>query len=187
VQPQLSRAQLMGESPKPAEFGSAGQNWENVGWKVTVLFIPLSNRIRPKDHMEALRPVLSDRYSPLQANGNGYQGVYLTELPPVFAEVLAGLIGSEAAPFMKSAETAADSTQDVHQQFGDDLDSWEHMIETRIELDASVKESASLNFSRLLLSAVNYHKSAVTALPGGTRLLPSTAIFCPTYPKKPPN
>ena len=24
------------ESPKPLEFGNAGQNWENVGWKVTV-------------------------------------------------------------------------------------------------------------------------------------------------------
>jgi hypothetical protein len=22
------------ESPKPAEFGTTGQNWENVGWKV---------------------------------------------------------------------------------------------------------------------------------------------------------
>ena len=22
------------ESPKPAEFGDAGQNWENIGWKV---------------------------------------------------------------------------------------------------------------------------------------------------------
>ena len=26
------------ESPKPVEFGEAGQNWENVGWKVRVAF-----------------------------------------------------------------------------------------------------------------------------------------------------
>jgi len=85
------------ESPKPQEFGSAGQNWESVGWKVRVQFIPLTNRIRPKDHMDALRPVLPDRYAPLQWNGNGIQSVYLTEVPSVFAEVLAGLIGDEAA------------------------------------------------------------------------------------------
>ena len=45
--------------------------------------------------MAALRPVLPERYSPLQANGNGIQSVYLTELPSDFAEVLAGLIGAE--------------------------------------------------------------------------------------------
>ena len=37
------------ESPKPSEFGAAGQNWENVGWRVKVAFTPLTNRIRPKD------------------------------------------------------------------------------------------------------------------------------------------
>src|SRR5690242_5667501 len=54
------------ESPKPQEFGSAGQNWENVGWRVRVHFTTLVHQIRPKDHMAALRPVLPDRYSPLQ-------------------------------------------------------------------------------------------------------------------------
>jgi hypothetical protein len=35
-------------------------------------------------------------YAPLQANVTGIQSVYLTELAPAFAEVLAGLIGEEA-------------------------------------------------------------------------------------------
>src|SRR4029077_15856881 len=39
------------ESPKPLEFGSAGQNWENIGWKIEVVFTSLSVKIRPKDHM----------------------------------------------------------------------------------------------------------------------------------------
>ena len=69
------------ESPKPQEFGSAGQNWENVGWKVRVQFVPLVNRVRPKDHIDVLRPLLPARYSPLQSAGDGNQGVYLTELP----------------------------------------------------------------------------------------------------------
>ena len=40
------------ESPKPVEFGEAGQNWENVGWKVKVAFSHLLNKVRPKDHMD---------------------------------------------------------------------------------------------------------------------------------------
>ena len=60
------------ESPKPTEFGSTGQNWENIGWRVNVSFVSLLNKIRPKDHMDVLRSVLPQRYSTLQANGNPF-------------------------------------------------------------------------------------------------------------------
>lgn len=52
--------------------------------------------------MQVLRPVLPDRYSPLQSSSNGIQSVYLTELPVVFAEILAGLIGTEATSVVKA-------------------------------------------------------------------------------------
>ena len=68
------------ESPKPVEFGDAGQNWENVGWKVSVAFTALLNKVRPKDHMEVLRALLPSRYSPLQPSGDGKQGIYLTDV-----------------------------------------------------------------------------------------------------------
>src|SRR5229473_251925 len=70
--PGLSRTAAIGlaksycwECPKPTEFGSVGLNWENIGWRVNVLFSQLLNKIRPRDHMEVLRAVLPDRYSPL--------------------------------------------------------------------------------------------------------------------------
>ncbi len=47
------------ESPKPQEFGSTGQYWENVGWRINVEFTRLLNQIRPKDHMG-----VSDRCCP---------------------------------------------------------------------------------------------------------------------------
>src|SRR4051812_13922312 len=50
------------ESPKPDGFGSTGQNWANVGWRVRVRFHSLQNRIRPKDHIQVLRPLLPERY-----------------------------------------------------------------------------------------------------------------------------
>ena len=120
------------ESPKPPEFGTTGEYWENVGWKVRVQFTPLVHRVRPKDHMGVLLPVLPPRYAPLQANGNGIQSVYLTELPPPFAEVLAGLIGAEARALIGSVSVGAPM------QTNDDLDWWEHRIEAGIETDTSI-------------------------------------------------
>ncbi|MBV8834316.1 MAG: hypothetical protein JO108_34395 [Acidobacteriaceae bacterium] len=52
-----------GESRKPQEFGSADQNWRNVGWTVRVQFVALVNRVRPNDHIDVLRSVLPDKYS----------------------------------------------------------------------------------------------------------------------------
>jgi putative restriction endonuclease len=81
------------ECPKPTEFGSAGMNWDTVGWRVDVQFKIEPHPVRPADHMDVLRPVLPDKYAPLQQTGAGNQGVYLTELPKSFAEVLASLMG----------------------------------------------------------------------------------------------
>src|ERR1700740_1894051 len=90
-------ASYCNESPKPAEFGEVGLNWEAIGWRVRVNFVSLQNKVRPKDHIKLLRGLLPSRYSPLQESGNGIQSVYLTELPPAFADVLIGLIGKEAS------------------------------------------------------------------------------------------
>ena len=84
------------EAPKPVEFGSAGMNWSNIGWKVEVRYFPLNTRMRPADEMTILGPLLPERYSPLQANGHGKQSVYLTALPDRLAMALIGLIGFEA-------------------------------------------------------------------------------------------
>jgi putative restriction endonuclease len=43
------------ESSKPTEFGSLGEYWDNVGWKVRVHFTELPHRVRPKDHMGVFR------------------------------------------------------------------------------------------------------------------------------------
>lgn len=120
------------ESPKPAEFGAAGQYWGNVGWKVRVQFTHLNHRIRPKDHIELLRPLLPSKYSPLQANGNGIQSVYLTELSSQLAGTIAGLIGAEAQTLIGSVSVGAPM------QTNDDLDYWEHKIETSIEVNTSI-------------------------------------------------
>ena len=78
--------------PKP-DFGTAGANWSREGWFVPVDYCVLENQIRPKDHAPILRPFLPSKYSPLQANGDGLQSVYLAEVPQRMAAALIGLIG----------------------------------------------------------------------------------------------
>jgi len=129
------------ENPKPLEFGTAGQNWENIGWKVKVEFTELTNIIRPKDHMAVLGPYLPEKYSPLQPNGNGLQSVYLTELPKKLAEMLMGLIGQEVAALSLTAQT-------VKPVPADDLDYWEHKLELDIVGDISVRETERLAIVR---------------------------------------
>jgi hypothetical protein len=129
------------ECPKPLEFGKSGENWEGIGWQVKVHFTELANKVRPKDHIDILRPLLPDKYSPLQPNGNGLQSVYLTEIPTTLAEVLIGLIGHEVAPIAQAA------TQ-VRPVSTDDLDSWERKIEQGVATDPSIPETERLAIIR---------------------------------------
>ena len=84
------------ESPKPTEFGTAGSYWEAIGWKIDVSFRELNNRIHPKSHIGELRGLLPEKYSPLRANCDGLQSVYLAEVGRPFAAALFRLIGGEA-------------------------------------------------------------------------------------------
>jgi hypothetical protein len=127
------------ESPKPAEFGEVGLNWEAIGWRVRVNFVSLQEKIRPKDHIEQLKGLLPSRYSPLQESGNGIQSIYLTELPPALATVLIGLIGKEAS--MLNARSAESLIQQPMQVENADLEIWEHHIEANIESDTRIPDT----------------------------------------------
>jgi putative restriction endonuclease len=122
------------ECPKPIEFGTAGDRWENIGWKVTVAFTRLAKIIRPKDHIGILRSLLPSRYSPLSQDGDGSQSMYLTELPIPLSEALTGLIGNEAL----SARSAAHAVVPV---IADDLETWERRIEQKVSQDDELPET----------------------------------------------
>ncbi len=66
-------------APKP-DCGNAGLNWSEEGWFVPVYDCALESPIRPKDHITVLRHFLPSKSSPLQANGDGLQSVYLAEV-----------------------------------------------------------------------------------------------------------
>lgn len=118
------------ECPKPAEFGSAGPNWSNVGWKVDVRYTSVPTPLRPADHMAVLRPLLADRYAPLRPNGHGLQSVYLTSLEPLFAEAVLTLLGPEARVLANEWQTL-DRSLDETRSPGQGQAEWEeHLIDS---------------------------------------------------------
>lgn len=100
-------------SPKPEEFGNAGGTWSNDGWYVPVSFNKLPNPIRPKDHISYLAPALPIKYSPLQANGKGNQGVYLTPVPQQLADRLISLLGGQVEAIVEKISSASDASDNL--------------------------------------------------------------------------
>ena len=123
------------QCPKPKEFGETGAYWDNVGWKVRVRYQRLQKQVRPKDHIGLLRPLLPDRYSPLQTNGSGIQSVYLTELSSELFGAIAMLIGIEANNIRA---LAANQPLRDRQVVSADMEMWEHHLEGEIETDTSL-------------------------------------------------
>jgi putative restriction endonuclease len=92
----IGKALAGAETATKPDFGGAGGYWDNEGWYVPVEFTELRSSIRPKDMIDEIRPLLPEKYSPLQKNGDGLQSVYLAAVPPALAQVLLDALGAEA-------------------------------------------------------------------------------------------
>lgn len=135
--PKVGVAQSFAYScPKPTEFGTAGPNWDNVGWKVDVRWIDLGRKIRPADHMDVLSPLLPGKYAPLQADGRGLQSVYLTHVPDPLMRAIAALVGDQLQTLMRM-NRLVDPEYDAT---GNDLFEWEEHLRREVE-DASELEA----------------------------------------------
>lgn len=119
-------------APKP-DFGKAGSGWATDGWLVPVEFNVLEKIIRPKDHIELIRPHLPTKYSPLQANGNGLQSVYLANMPESMAKVLIELIGEDYQTNIAVIELS--STKEINNDRG-----VIEAIEGRVDISSTTKE-----------------------------------------------
>jgi len=130
-------------SPKP-DFGNAGENWDRDGWMVGVQFFRLSIPVRPKNHIAEIRPALPDRYSPLQANGDGNQTVYLAEVPERLEAVLVSLLeraGNDMSVFRELSRSYQ----------------WEEVqrnakVDSSSAVGAASGESATAEFRKLVLA-----------------------------------
>jgi hypothetical protein len=97
-----------------------------------VEFKELRQPIRPKDHIEQLKPHLPPKYSPLQSNGNGLQHVYLAEVPPSMATALIRFIGDQYQVLLEGlSKELGDATSE---------DTQEGVIQGRTDIGPTAKE-----------------------------------------------
>lgn len=153
------------ECPKPDEFGGIGAHWGAVGWRVDVRWFPLTNPVRPAQHMDRLAPLLPERYSPLRADGRGLQTVYLTEIPAPLMHGLAALVGSQLTDLMRMNHVAEAPGLDPARGLWE----WEERIRERLEADGrlSATEKRQLVLAR---RGQGTFKSNVRALEHACRL-----------------
>lgn len=128
------------ESPKPDEFGTAGMNWSQIGWRVSVRWQRLANVVRPKEHIASLRADLASKYAPLTPEGNGLQSVYLTAVSPALASTLVALIGPEASRVADAGHEVSKIERDTPAP-EQDIEEWERRVEVEITTDFAIRET----------------------------------------------
>lgn len=101
---------------KPEDFGAAGDAWHPEGWLVPISWTLLPKPIKPKDHISLLEDKLPEKYSPIQGNGNGNQGVYLASISDDLGKTilkLADMANTSALELLdeEAAEIEADVAQ----------------------------------------------------------------------------
>jgi len=103
-------------TPKP-DFNGVGSNWSDVGWYLEVEFQQLENPFRPKDYIDFIRPLLASKYAPLRPNGDGNQGVYLTEISRNLADLLIALSHASLPDLVRELEDPRGDEDDEILQF----------------------------------------------------------------------
>lgn len=125
--------------PKPTEFGNAGGNWSNEGWKVDVKYTKLSNPIRTIDRIGEIRHLLPKNFSPIRPQNGHANQAYLFQIDRPFALKLASMIDHHAVRLIDQdtvmAESNIDAIVDKH------ILEWENRVQAQLENDQSLNET----------------------------------------------
>lgn len=82
-------------APLAAPAGAAAAGPPDDGWLVPVRFLLLSEPLRPRDQIAAIRPLLPRRQSPLRVSGDANPQVRLAELSAPLAALLRRLLNRQ--------------------------------------------------------------------------------------------
>lgn len=146
-------------SPKPVEFGGVGAYWANEGWLVEVEFVPARRPLSPKQAIEKIGPMLPERYSPLQKNGNGNQGCYLAAISDALGQVLLvmldtpGVRESYAPTYVIEREPRAMVLEDIR----------------HVQTDATIPETQRLQLAKARVGQ-GFFRKQVILLDGACRV-----------------
>ncbi|RBP52905.1 HNH endonuclease [Arenicella xantha] len=128
--------------PKPDEFGNAGANWSDEGWKVDVRYTRLTSPVRTIDHINSLRNLLPKQYSPLQATNGHANQAYLFKIDQHLALALAELIDQHAVELVRQNKVNAETV--IVPQVFERIEEWEDQIQSKIESNDSLSPTDRL-------------------------------------------
>ena len=94
---------------RPEAFGSTGHQWDKKGWLVPIQWYKLLDPFIPKNHLADIAPLFPGKHSPLQANGNGNQSVYLAKLSDQLGNKLLSLIDRTNWGFISELDDMAET------------------------------------------------------------------------------
>lgn len=139
-------------SPKPIEFGDVGDYWSHEGWLVEVDFKDAHRPLRPKEQIQSIGPMLPQRNSPIQKNGNGNQGCYLAGISDALGHVLMALLDMQQVrdlekppAYLIDHEPNAHVLDDIH----------------RIETDPAIPETQRLQLTRARVGQGYFRKQVI--------------------------
>ncbi len=72
---------------KPESFGRKGENWNQEGWYVKVLYQPLKEKISLEENLDNLSEHIPDKYAPFNSDGKVLER-YLCSVPAQMGEIL---------------------------------------------------------------------------------------------------
>lgn len=147
-------------SPKPIEFGDVGAYWANEGWLVEVDFVPAQRPLSPKQAIESIGPMLPERHSPLQKNGNGNQGCYLAAISDALGHVLMTMLDTPGVRELDTHATYA-VEREPNATVLDDI--------RRVQDDASIPETQRLQLAKARLGQ-GFFRKQVILLDGACRV-----------------
>jgi hypothetical protein len=147
-------------SPKPVEFGDVGGYWASEGWLVEVDFAPARRPLSPKQAIESIGPMLPERHSPLQKNGNGNQGCYLAAISDALGHVLMAMLDM---PSVRESDVQATYVveREPNATVLDDI--------RRVQDDTSIPETQRLQLAKARIGQ-GFFRKQVILLDGACRV-----------------
>jgi putative restriction endonuclease len=103
--------------PRPEKFGTIGNQWSETGWLVPIDWKYLDNPIFPKTYLQTISPLLPNKYSPLQSNGDGNQKFYLTAISDQLGNLLISLINELNSTIVSSLSDIKQEMQEAQAEY----------------------------------------------------------------------
>lgn len=83
---------------------------------VKVKWVRLDIPVRPKDFLGEIAPLLPEKYSPLQSNGNGNQSLYLTKINAELGKLLMRLVGNTDTNFTDELNDVENEVEEMEKE-----------------------------------------------------------------------